>query len=65
MTIKPEAIPDREDSRPQNCPDANGQMHKHSWQWQWVNGVMTDRVKCMNCGAEDTVSAANGGAAVI
>jgi hypothetical protein len=26
----------------------------HKWSWLWVDGKMTDQVKCMNCGETRT-----------
>ena len=42
----------KEPPKPKDCPDANGIMHSHSYQWVWENGQMTDKVKCINCGHE-------------
>lgn len=39
-----------EEQKPNDCPDANGIMHAHAWQWIWEHNKMTDKVRCVNCG---------------
>lgn len=39
-------------SKPKDCPDANGIMHAHADQWIWSEDKkeMTNKVRCVNCG---------------
>ena len=51
MNSKPDDGATKQEQKPLDCPDANGIMHSHKWEWVWDRHNWTNNQKCMNCGA--------------